>query len=173
MEQKNILVFMSDQHAPKMSSYLGGLARTPTLENMAERGMSFDAAYTACPLCVPARMAFLSGRLPSRTGILNNFTVLPDTTPTIAHAFSAAGYETVLVGRMHFVGEDQRHGFHHRLVGDIRCWKSCGAPSSSALMNWAAPKSLAVAAPRCRTTTSRYSSPLWTGSPVPTKSPNL
>ena len=51
MEQKNILVFMSDQHAPKMSSYLGGLARTPTLENMAERGMSFDAAYTACPLC--------------------------------------------------------------------------------------------------------------------------
>ena len=125
MEQKNILVFMSDQHAPKMSSYIGGLARTPPLKNMGERGMIFAAAYTACPLCVPARMAFLSGRLPSRTGILNNFTVLPDTTPTIAHAFSAAGYETVLVGRMHFVGEDQRHGFHHRLVGDITSpeWK--------------------------------------------------
>lgn len=125
MEQKNILVFMSDQHAPAMSGYLGGLARTPTLEAMAENGISFDAAYTACPLCVPARMAFLSGRLPSKTGILNNFTVLPNTTPTIAHAFSAAGYETVLVGRMHFVGEDQRHGFHHRLVGDITSpeWK--------------------------------------------------
>ncbi len=125
MEQKNILVFMSDQHAPTMSGYLGGPARTPTLEAMAENGISFEAAYTACPLCVPARMAFLSGRLPSRTGILNNFTVLPDTAPTIAHAFSAAGYETVLVGRMHFVGEDQRHGFHHRLVGDITSpeWK--------------------------------------------------
>lgn len=128
---KNILVFMSDQHTPLMSSYAGGLAHTPTLENMAKHGLSFDAAYTACPLCVPARMAFMSGRLPSKTGILNNFTVLPDTVPTVAHAFAAAGYETVLIGRMHFVGENQRHGFSRRLVGDITSpeWK----PSKSKL----------------------------------------
>lgn len=124
-DKKNILVFMSDQHTPLMSGYMGGLARTPVLEDMARHGMNFEAAYTACPLCVPARMAFMSGRLPSKTGILNNYTVLPDTVPTIAHAFAAAGYETVLVGRMHFVGENQRHGFMHRLVGDITSteWK--------------------------------------------------
>lgn len=125
MKSKNILIFMSDQHTPVMSGYMGGLARTPVLEDMAQKGMNFEAAYTACPLCVPARMAFMSGRLPSKTGILNNYTVLPDTVPTIAHAFAAAGYETVLVGRMHFVGENQRHGFQHRLVGDITSteWK--------------------------------------------------
>ena len=125
MNAKNILVFMSDQHTPLMSGYMGGTARTPVLEDMALHGMNFEAAYTACPLCVPARMAFMSGRLPSKTGILNNYTVLPDTVPTIAHAFAAAGYETVLVGRMHFVGENQRHGFMHRLVGDITSteWK--------------------------------------------------
>lgn len=125
MKPKNILVFMSDQHTPLMSSYMGGLARTPVLEEMAKNGMNFEAAYTACPLCVPARMAFMSGRLPSKTGILNNYSVLPDTVPTVAHAFAAAGYETVLVGRMHFVGENQRHGFHRRLVGDITSpeWK--------------------------------------------------
>lgn len=125
MNLKNILVFMSDQHTPLMSEYMGGLAHTPVLKDMAQHGMNFEAAYTACPLCVPARMAFMSGRLPSKTGILNNYTVLPDTVPTIAHAFGAAGYETVLVGRMHFVGENQRHGFMHRLVGDITSteWK--------------------------------------------------
>lgn len=116
---------MSDQHSPLMSEYCGGLAKTPNLCEMAKNGVSFDAAYTPCPLCVPARMAFLSGRLPSKTGILNNYSVLPNTLPTIAHAFDAAGYETTLIGRMHFVGEDQHHGFQHRLVGDITSpeWK--------------------------------------------------
>ena len=35
------------------------------------------------------------------------------------HALVAAGYETVLAGRMHFVGEDQRHGFTKRIAPDI------------------------------------------------------
>ena len=30
----------------------------------------------------------------------------------------AAGYETALMGRMHFVGSDQRHGFEHRPLGE-------------------------------------------------------
>ena len=34
------------------------------------------------------------------------------------HAVGAAGYETALIGRMHFVGPDQRHGFEHRPIGE-------------------------------------------------------
>ncbi|MDD7162485.1 MAG: sulfatase-like hydrolase/transferase [Candidatus Ornithospirochaeta sp.] len=125
MEMKNILIFMSDQHSPSFSEFSGGLAKTPTLNEMADNGTVFDAAYTSCPLCVPARMSFMSGRLPSKTGILNNYSILADNIPTIAHAFDAAGYETVLIGRMHFVGENQKHGFQTRLVGDITSpeWK--------------------------------------------------
>ncbi len=118
MEHPDILVFMSDQHTPLLSSLTGGPARTPSLEAMAREGASFTQAYTACPLCVPARMAMLSGRLPSRTGILTNDDTLPGTNATFVHALAAAGYETTLVGRMHFVGPDQRHGFLNRLVGD-------------------------------------------------------
>lgn len=116
---------MSDQHSPVVSQFMGGLARTPNLCSLADNGISFDSAYTSCPLCVPARMSFMSGRYPSHTGVFNNYSVLPDTIPTIAHAFDAAGYETVLIGRMHFVGENQKHGFNHRLVGDITSpeWK--------------------------------------------------
>jgi len=117
-ERRNILLYFSDQHTPMVSECYGGIARTPVLNDMARKGTIFDAAYTSCPLCVPARMALMSGRLPTKTGILNNYAVLPDTIPTIAHAFAAAGYETTLIGRMHFVGENQNHGFEHRLVGD-------------------------------------------------------
>jgi choline-sulfatase len=61
----------------------------------------------------------LSGHLPSDTGILTNNDTLPDTMPTFLHALVKAGYETVLIGRMHFIGRDQRHGFTKRLFGDI------------------------------------------------------
>ena len=118
MTQKDILIFLSDQHTPLLSSYMGGPAKTPTMEQMAQNGINCTAAYTPCPLCVPARMSMLSGKLPSKTGILMNFDTLPNTTPTFVHSLAAAGYETVLIGRMHFVGADQRHGFQHRLVGD-------------------------------------------------------
>jgi hypothetical protein len=36
-----------------------------------------------------------------------------------SYEMSAAGYESVLAGRMHFIGPDQRHGFEKRLVGDV------------------------------------------------------
>ncbi len=39
--------------------------------------------------------------------------------PTFVHSLEAAGYECILCGRMHFMGQDQRHGFEQRTVGDF------------------------------------------------------
>ncbi|MFK8024677.1 MAG: choline-sulfatase, partial [Ilumatobacter sp.] len=39
--------------------------------------------------------------------------------PTFAHHLRAGGYQTALVGKMHFVGADQLHGFEDRLTTDI------------------------------------------------------
>lgn len=117
--QPDILLFMSDQHAPQ---YMGGgemEVDTPNLDVLRREGTSFTQAYTACPLCVPARMAMLSGMRASRTGIFTNMDALPDTLPTFLHHLVAEGYETVLVGRMHFMGADQRHGFTKRVAPDF------------------------------------------------------
>lgn len=117
--QPNILIFMSDQHSGLCMGYRGADVDTPNLDNLARCGTSFDNAYTPCPLCVPARMSFVSGKSPRRTGIYTNSDTIPDTMPTFLHALVAAGYETVLVGRMHFVGNDQRHGFTKRIEGEF------------------------------------------------------
>ena len=61
----------------------------------------------------------LSGLLPTKTGIFTNFQSLPSDRATFVHSLGIAGYETVLCGRMHFTGPDQRHGFMKRLVGDV------------------------------------------------------
>lgn len=116
---KDILIFMSDQHTPYYSGfYGGGLVDTPNLNRLGQEGVIFDQCYTASPLCGPARMSFLSGKRPARTGIFHK-SILPDTTPTFLHCLVEQGYETVLVGRMHFVGPDQYHGFTKHLAADM------------------------------------------------------
>lgn len=116
---RDILMVLSDQHAFWATGFGGAEADTPNLERIAGEGCRFDRCYCSAPLCVPSRMSFLSGLLPSELGIFNNDAALPGDVPTLAHDLGARGYRTVLIGRMHFKGDDQRHGFDERLVGDI------------------------------------------------------
>jgi len=116
----DILVFMSDQHNARLTENAGDpFVSTPNLTRLAADGVEFTNAYTSCPLCVPARASMLTGRLPSATGIFGNSGAISSEQATFAHSLGAAGYETVLCGRMHFLGPDQFHGFTRRLVGDF------------------------------------------------------
>lgn len=116
---KDIILVLSDQHAGVAGCFDRDWMDTPAMETLAAVGSYFPHAYCNAPLCVPSRMSFLSGLYPSETGIYNNDSTLSGDLPTLAHALGAAGYRTVLSGRMHFKGEEQHHGFSLRLVGDI------------------------------------------------------
>lgn len=120
MAKQNVLMIVSDQMAPQlMGAYGHPVAQTPNLDRLAASGVRFDNAYSPCPICSPARVGLMTGNLPSRHDCYDNTSVLPSDTPTICHYLSMAGYETVLSGKMHFIGPDQLHGFEHRLTTDI------------------------------------------------------
>lgn len=119
-KQPNVVIIMSDQHHRQfMGCGNDSIIKTPAMDALAARGTQFQNAYCAFPLCCPSRMAFMTGQMPSSLNCLDNARQLDSDTPTFAHMFGASGYETVLAGRMHFNGPDQRHGFHRRLVGEI------------------------------------------------------
>lgn len=118
-QKPDILVFMSDQHTPYYSGFRCGNVDTPHMDRLAAEGADFCEAYTTCPLCVPARASMLTALRPANTGIFTLADAIPDTTPTFLHNLVEAGYETVLAGRMHFLGQDQRHGFTKRLAADM------------------------------------------------------
>ncbi len=119
-EQKNIVMILSDQHHAGVAGHAGDpWIRTPALDRLSQEGITFDSAYCASPLCVPSRSALLSGVHTEENECLTNDTALRSDRATFVHALSCAEYNTVLCGRMHFVGCDQRHGFRKRLVGDI------------------------------------------------------
>lgn len=126
----NIIMIVSDQHRADWMGCTGAsYLNTANLDRLAEGGVIFTNAYCNAPLCVPSRMSMISGRYPYRTEVWGNEHELASDVPTFAHALGLAGYETVLCGRMHFKGPDQRHGYQQRLVGDITPTYS-GGPSA-------------------------------------------
>ncbi|MGN6380781.1 MAG: choline-sulfatase [Gaiellales bacterium] len=116
----NLLLVMADQLAASaLPMYGHPIVQAPHLAGLAARGMVFERAYCASPLCAPSRFAMLTGRPPSAVGAYDNAADLPADTPAVTHVLRAAGYETVLAGKMHFVGPDQLHGFERRLTTDV------------------------------------------------------
>ena len=115
----NFLVIVSDQHAQRVAGCYGDAAApTPNLDRLAADGVAFDNAYCQSPICVPSRMSLMTGLHPFRQQCWTNDDMLPSDVPTWAHRLGAAGYRTALIGRMHFIGPDQLHGFAEREIGD-------------------------------------------------------
>lgn len=120
MTKPNILIFMVDQlNGTLFPDGPADWLHAPSLKKLAARSTRFQNAYTASPLCAPARAAFMSGQLPSATGVYDNAAEFTASIPTYAHHLRRAGYQTCLSGKMHFVGPDQMHGFEERLTTDI------------------------------------------------------
>ncbi|MCB8961286.1 MAG: choline-sulfatase [Ardenticatenales bacterium] len=120
VSQPNILMIMVDQlAAPALACYGHPLTKTPNLDRLAASGVVFENAYCNSPLCSPSRASMMTGQLPSQIGTYDNAAHFSADIPTLAHYLRAAGYQTCLSGKMHFVGPDQLHGFEERLTTDI------------------------------------------------------
>ncbi|GHD06355.1 choline-sulfatase [Zhihengliuella salsuginis] len=116
----NIVVIQADQMAAQaLGAYGDTAAKTPNIDELAASGAVFDRAYCNTPLCAPSRASMMTGAMPSELGCFDNGDDFPSSAPTFAHRLRNAGYHTALVGRMHFIGPDQHHGFEQRLTTDV------------------------------------------------------
>jgi choline-sulfatase len=120
MRSPNILLVIADQLAAQyLPPYGHRVVRAPVIGALAEGGVVFENAYSHSPLCAPARATLMTGCLSAATGVYDNAAEFRSSIPTFAHYLRLAGYRTCLVGKMHFVGPDQLHGFEERLTTDI------------------------------------------------------
>ncbi|KAF2277120.1 choline-sulfatase [Westerdykella ornata] len=120
-KQPNLLYIMADQMAAPLlrMNNPNSVIKTPNLDQLARDGVVFSNAYCNSPLCAPSRFTMCTGQLPSKIGGYDNASEFHSEIPTYAHYLRSEGYETVLAGKMHFVGADQLHGFERRLTSDI------------------------------------------------------
>jgi len=108
----NILFIISDEHnAGVLGCYGNDIVRTPSMDLLAQRGVTFESCYCNSPLCVPSRLSFTSGKYISRVGAWSNNCWLPSADyPSLAPALNAVGYESFLCGKMHY-DRTRRYGF--------------------------------------------------------------
>ncbi len=116
----NILLIMADQlGGPILPLDSTGPGKVPHLQGIADQGVVFKRAYCNFPICAPSRASMHTGILPHRFGQYDNSSEFPADYPTFAHYLRQLGYQTILSGKMHFVGPDQLHGYEKRLTTEI------------------------------------------------------
>src|SRR5215208_4151589 len=98
----NLVLIMTDQQRfDQLGFASGGHFQTPNLDELARRGVIFDAAYSGSTVCVPARTSLLTGLLDHRVPKAPGSFAMQQGFWTVAHALRRAGYVTGLVGKMH------------------------------------------------------------------------
>jgi len=108
----DLVLIMTDQQRFDQVGYAsGGHFETPNLDALAARGVIFDTAYSASTVCVPARVALLTGIQPHRLPTQENPFALREGFWTVAHELKHAGYETAFIGKAHFAPVHAQHGF--------------------------------------------------------------
>ena len=102
MQPSNLLFILSDQHnRDTLGCYGHPTIQTPNLDALAGRGVRFDAAYTNCPICVPARASLATGRYVHEIGYWDNAFPYDGRVRGWGHRLQAAGHRVDSIGKLH------------------------------------------------------------------------
>lgn len=117
MTAKNVLFIMSDEHSRRVAGCYGNpVARTPHIDRLAAEGTLFESAYTNCPICVPARASFATGRYVHEIGLWDNAFPYHGEPPSWGHQLSAAGHRVDSIGKLHYRGAEDPNGFDNEIL---------------------------------------------------------
>ncbi len=102
----NVVVIMCDElKAKALSPYELNPCRTPHIDELAQSGVRYDAAYAAHPLCVPSRIGFWTSMYSSTHGCMTNKRLKPESLPHAFAEWKHRGYTTGLIGKNHCFSE--------------------------------------------------------------------
>ena len=160
----NVIMILADDLGWSDTTLYGttDFYRTPNIQRLAERGMTFTRAYAASPLCSPTRASILTGLSPARHGITapqchlpsvrlkvemkaragvdqqsiqpNSITRLDASYTTIAEVLKSAGYATGHYGKWH-LGADPYSPLQHGFDVDVPHHHGPG-PAGSYVAPW-------------------------------------
>lgn len=117
MTAANWIIFQSDNHAQRFNGCYGHpVVRTPAIDRIASRGTRFDRAYTASPLCCPARAAIATGRFPHQTGFWDNATPYDGRVASWMHRLRDQGHRVDSIGKLHFRSTEDDNGWSNEIA---------------------------------------------------------
>lgn len=117
----NIIIILPDDLGWNDVGYHGSLIHTPHIDQLAENGIKLEQHYVM-PTCTPTRVSLMTGKYPSRYGVLGPAygEVIDLGDPTLASLLQEQGYYTAIAGKWHMgsppytplkYGFDSSYGF--------------------------------------------------------------
>ncbi|MGN0188440.1 MAG: sulfatase-like hydrolase/transferase [Candidatus Cryptobacteroides sp.] len=104
-DKPDIILIITDEHNASVMGCMGNpYIDTPNLDALAGNGILFTSHYCASPISVPSRQTITTGKYVSRHTMWSNAAVSPDNVPSLPRVMQTEGYQTVLVGGMHYKG---------------------------------------------------------------------
>ncbi len=105
--RRQIVFVMTDSQGVNLLGCYGRPAlRTPRIDALAAEGVRFDRAYTASPVCGPARSALFTGLYPHANGAWSNDQPLGLNVRTLAQRLRDAGAPAAYIGKWHLDATD-------------------------------------------------------------------
>lgn len=101
-ERPNVLVIMADDCTYNdLPLYGGQNAKTPNLDALAKRGLTFNQAYLASAMCQPCRAELFTGQYPLTNGCSWNHSASRPDTNSLPHLLKPLGYRVGIAGKVH------------------------------------------------------------------------
>ncbi len=114
----NLLFILSDEHNKRVLGCYGHpMIQTPNLDALAMRGTRFGNAYTNCPICVPARASFATGRYVHDVRCWDNAIAYNGQAPSWGHRLMEQGHRVVSIGKLHYKeSKPEVNGFDEEIL---------------------------------------------------------
>lgn len=118
MEPTNLLFILSDEHNKRVTGCYGHpMIRTPNFDRLAARGTRFTSAYTNCPICVPARASFATGRHVHEVRCWDNAIAYEGKPASWGHRLMEQGHHVASIGKLHYQASDPaKNGFNEEIL---------------------------------------------------------
>ena len=116
---KHILILHCDQLRADCLGYAGNPdVKTPHIDALAADGTVYTEHYTVYPICTPSRYSLWSGMYVHQHGAWNNCATLPGGYETFPRILKNNGYDTAVVGKMHFTPTYHDIGFNRMRLAE-------------------------------------------------------
>lgn len=98
----NFLIIMADDCTYNdLPLYGGQNAKTPNIDRLAQRGLTFRQAYLSSAMCQPCRAELYSGQYPLHNGCAYNHSASRPTTTSLPQYLEPLGYRVGIAGKVH------------------------------------------------------------------------